>query len=421
MSETIPFDQGFQRVFLALLLRNENLMATYVGHIEPEFFTYEQYQIIWRIASSYYSEYNELPDAIVFGEEFRKIFDDELERQFYLQEVEVLITLPVESEEYVLNQVDEFLKFRKLKLVLWSATEKLEIGSLEYSDLVNMVRDAMILSRKEDLVSYKDTRRLKVDKPIEYIETGYSKLDMALNGGLGQGMLGVVAAYTGVGKTMWLANISFNALQAGHNVLYVSLEQSVREIAFRIDMIYATTLGYGDDVSAVRNKEMLEKLPGNFWLKDFPAKKLKVDDLSSLLYRLEFANKFKPDLVVVDYAALMRGSVTNSRWEEVGDIIESLRGLAVEHNVAIWTAAQIHREGVRIQHRERVVVDPATLMFYTRDSSVIAETCDRFLVFTTAGGTNYSITLAKTRTGSEGQIIRFSRVHQKLIELSDEV
>lgn len=413
------FDQNFQRKLLALLVRSENYVSVYYKALDPDYFTYEQYKLIWKIVVAYYSKYFELPDLIVYGEEFRKIFEDDFDYQFYLQEVESLITLPVENEEYILEQVDEFLKFQRIRSVLSDAARRLEKGRLNYPDLLNMVRDAMVLGRQEEVVDYKDLSRIKVEKPREYIETGYDLLDIKLDGGLAKGMLGVVAAYTGVGKTMLLANFAFNALAKGYKVLYVSLEQSVRDISLRIDSVYAVTEGLGDDIVSVQNEEMLSKLPGELLLRDFPVKKLRVSDLSSFLYRLEISRRFKPDLLIVDYGALMKGSIPRDRWEEVGEVYEGLRGIASIHDVAVWTAAQLHREGVRIQHRSGMALRPESLIYYTRDSSVIAETSDRFLILTTENRREYKLTIAKSRTGAERESVNFDRIHQKLVERPD--
>lgn len=434
--EVFPFEQEFQRSLLALLLDLKEgevadekvnlLLPAYVGYLEPKYFTFEQYRFIWEVACAFYSRYRMAPTYEVFEHEINSQPAEPLKIWFYLQELRSLLKKSTIPADYILAQVDDFLRFQNLKDILQDSARLLKKGELDYVSLVEMVRRAMTLSRQageDSMLRYKDPKRFETAGPVDcvsYIATGYPKLDISLNGGLGRGMLGVVGAYTGIGKTMWLANIAFNALLAGFKVLYVSLEQSVRDIAYRIDEIYATTVGFTNDVSIIRTTDKLKALPGELVMKDYPIRKLRVQELSAFLFRLDSVYGFKPDLVIVDYGALMQGEAHRERWETIGDIYEGLRGIAVEHNVALWTACQLHREAIKTKYQTRSTVEPVDLIYYVRDSSIVAETCDRFLVLTSEKDrSEYVITLAKTRTGTEGSKIRYAKMHQKLVEIGE--
>jgi hypothetical protein len=54
----------------------------------------------------------------------------------------------------------------------------------------------------------------------------------------------------------------------------------------------------------------------------------------------------KPDVVIVDYADLLRGPAKEKRHEELEEIIEDLRGMAGEYGVPIWTASQANRSAL---------------------------------------------------------------------------
>jgi hypothetical protein len=53
----------------------------------------------------------------------------------------------------------------------------------------------------------------------------------------------------------------------------------------------------------------------------------------------------KPDLVIVDYADLLRGAGKEIR-HELGNIYEDLRGLAGEYEIPVWTASQANRSAL---------------------------------------------------------------------------
>ena len=55
---------------------------------------------------------------------------------------------------------------------------------------------------------------------------------------------------------------------------------------------------------------------------------------------------FKPSLLVVDYADIMRSSKSyDALRHELKLVYEELRNLAMELNIPIWTASQSNREG----------------------------------------------------------------------------
>ena len=53
----------------------------------------------------------------------------------------------------------------------------------------------------------------------------------------------------------------------------------------------------------------------------------------------------KPDLIIVDYADLLRGHGKEIR-HELGNIYEDLRGLAGEYEIPVWTASQANRSAL---------------------------------------------------------------------------
>ena len=53
----------------------------------------------------------------------------------------------------------------------------------------------------------------------------------------------------------------------------------------------------------------------------------------------------KPDLIIVDYADLLRGHGKEIRLE-LGNIYEDLRGMAGEYEIPVWTASQANRSAL---------------------------------------------------------------------------
>jgi hypothetical protein len=60
------------------------------------------------------------------------------------------------------------------------------------------------------------------------------------------------------------------------------------------------------------------------------------------------SNKMKPDIMLIDYADLMRSAEkSDSRHEELGQIYKELRGLSGDLNIPCWTASQTQRSSIQ--------------------------------------------------------------------------
>jgi replicative DNA helicase len=91
-------------------------------------------------------------------------------------------------------------------------------------------------------------------------------------------------------------------------------------------------------------KKNVENIKGNLIVKYFPTKGATVNTIASHIERCR-ANGFPPDMIIVDYADLLRGKGKEVRLE-LGNIYEDLRGLAGEHEIPVWTASQANRSAL---------------------------------------------------------------------------
>lgn len=80
-----------------------------------------------------------------------------------------------------------------------------------------------------------------------------------------------------------------------------------------------------------------------FFIKQFPPQTLTIEMLEAYLDNLERFHNVIPDCLIIDYAALMKHNPANKRIE-LGLIGERLRGIGVARNMAIITPWQGNRE-----------------------------------------------------------------------------
>lgn len=142
-----------------------------------------------------------------------------------------------------------------------------------------------------------------------------------------------------------IMNIGAHAIQKGLDVVHYTMELTEDYTAQRYDAVITgiatQNLKYHlEDVEA----ELKHKVTGNLTIKYYPTKTASVNTLKAHLDQLILLKK-KPDLVIVDYADLLRAtSRTREKLHEDLEIIyEELRGLAGEYEIPVFTASQANR------------------------------------------------------------------------------
>lgn len=188
-------------------------------------------------------------------------------------------------------------------------------------------------------------RYLKADKEQNRAPSGIIEFDKVIRGGLGPGEIGMFVALPKGGKSTCLINIGRTALEKGKSVLHFSLENAKELVEERYDCSIA-----GMDMPTIRKKPktfrkairtLMKNSKAKLMVEYHPAKTLTVGGILSAI-----TARGKVDLVIVDYAALMRPSMKREqRRFDLIDIFENLRHVAGLLKIPIWTAHQSNRQG----------------------------------------------------------------------------
>jgi hypothetical protein len=94
--------------------------------------------------------------------------------------------------------------------------------------------------------------------------------------------------------------------------------------------------------------KMQEQYKSHLVIREFPTSSAHVGHFRALLNELLLKQKFKPDVIMVDYlniCASQRYKSIESSYSYVKAIAEEVRGLAVEFDVPIFSATQVNRGG----------------------------------------------------------------------------
>lgn len=169
------------------------------------------------------------------------------------------------------------------------------------------------------------------------------------------GKYGIIHHNTG--KTAFLCYLAGMYLQQGLKVLFISCEMGENQIRERID---ANLLGLSTDkFYKIKEEQYIKRLKtiqehttGEVFIKSYPPLKSNVITYNNFMRELELKENFKPDVVLVDYIGIVASStlpisaMQNSNLY-MGQVSKELRAFAVEHDVALWSAHQLNREGMK--------------------------------------------------------------------------
>lgn len=305
---------------------------------------------------------------------------------------------------YIMSSSLDFCKKQTMKGAILQAIDKLQES--KYDDIASIVRQALAAGSSRDLGhDYMDGFANRATRSIRKpLPTPWPVLDKVLNGGWERGTIGTFIAPTGAGKSHFLVNCGAAGIEAGLNVLYTSLEMADYKIGLRFDSYFS-----GVEINSIpEHQNEVEqvaraKVKGRLFIKEFPTKSATVQTIRSYIQRLQAIHNFTPDILVLDYADLLRGArgYADKRFELEGNY-EELRALAQEFNMAVLTADQTNRAGLDME---------VVTIGQIGESYAKATVCDLIMTVSRTMEDKQQNTgrlfIAKSRLGQDGEIYPF--------------
>lgn len=350
-----------QLKILALLWRDEQSYTMYRETIKPKYFSKSIHIDLCRIIFDYHEKYGTSPTLDALVEETVQMCEKTKSKQKledeYLDTIEQMAEMEFHDIEYI---KDKILSFGKRQALVDAVLESAEIlekkPDTQYNQIAELVKDAMMVGEDVsdlgldvyDNIEERFLGYLNDDDVIERIPTGMEMLDTCLGGGLGRTEMGVVVAPPGRGKTTTLVSIGGAAIENGYNVLHVSLENNDKQILRNYDLrLLKKDMDYIRDnvdksIAAMFNIKRYRH--GKVIVKKYPTKSVTVTTIRNLLDQLKMVKGFIPDVLIVDYGAILKPSINYSeKRTSIEGIYEDLRAIADDYNLALWTAAQGNR------------------------------------------------------------------------------
>jgi len=381
---TDRINHSLQENLITLLAHNDEFGRIVTRLVDAKYYEGE-YRLVAERCIDYWARYRQAPKLHTAD-----LFADVLEekgnkRAASLKRVLTMMAelAPSANGKYITEQATNFIRLQQLEAAVLAAYENLKrhkegaISTVE-EDWSNIIR--------QKVIAFDPGMRLEeVDRVLEYRErktkefiTGIDQLDHA-RVVPSRGTLMMMIAGAKGGKSWWLINLGKWALMLHKKVVHISLENSEEETVQRywqalwaisntqsaIEVSRLKVNKRGNLIDITPDREMPDisfdnvlvrdelgarvfedsNIIRNMRVKRFPPGHLTPMQLRAYLDNLE-QERFIPDMLILDYASLMKADPRNLRIE-TGFNIRELRAIAVERNIAVVSAHQASREGVK--------------------------------------------------------------------------
>lgn len=352
-----------EEIILLNLIKNESFMRKAIPFLKSEYFDASPERKLFEQIQNHITEYNKLPsvNALALGIQERTDLS-ESEFQACGTLLEDLSEAQAESnEEWLLDETEKFCQEKAVYNAIMDSIQILD-GKDQNRDkgsIPVLLQDALGVSFDphvgHDYIDKWDERYdfyHKIEKRIPFDLEYFNKIT---SGGIPRKTLSIILAGTGVGKSLAMCHFAAANLLQGYNVLYITLEMAEERIAERIDAnLMNVTMDdlkmLSKDMYEKRMKNIMSKTKGKLIIKEYPTASAHTGHFRALVNDLAIKRNFKPDVIFIDYlnicasARIKAGSNVNS-YTYVKTIAEEIRGLAVEKEVAIFSATQVNRTG----------------------------------------------------------------------------
>jgi archaellum biogenesis ATPase FlaH len=188
------------------------------------------------------------------------------------------------------------------------------------------------------------------------ILTGIDEVDETMMTGLEEGTLTLFTADVGGGKSSVILNIGLNVWKSGHNVLFVPLEMSrkqmwikacARDAKINSRLFYKPKDLTEEQLEKIKKvKESWSKYPAKFFIMQEPGR-ITIRKIQETIEN--HIDIFHPRLVIIDYVANLEADKDRYGRNdlEIGDMLKEMREMGKTMGFAVISAAQLGREALK--------------------------------------------------------------------------
>lgn len=422
-----------EKSILSSILRNEKDIPYIISNLKAEYFDNEFHSHIYDVII-YLFENNIKIDLLSIIQQLKKenklingginylssLLDNIALSSYVAKYIEIL------KSKFIKNQIINIAN-KMIDKALDENVESMDILNETYEELSSISKKS--INYKLDLlkdftistIDHIEEIRSNKNKMIG-ISSGYTMLDK-LTSGFKKTDLIILAARPGMGKTTLALNFSLNVAFNKKTVAIFSLEMSKEQLALKL-FSNNGKIDIGNLSCGNLNDQEYKNLANS--IGSLSELSIYVDD-SSFISPLELKSKLlvlknsiNPDLVIIDYLQLIKGSKKkyDNRFQEVSEVVRELKGVAKDLNLPIIALSQLSRS---VEQR----ADNIPKLSDLRETGEIEQTADIVMFINRTDYYNHNdetnsiatIYIEKNRMGSLGN---FDLIFRKNISKFDE-
>jgi replicative DNA helicase len=346
LSSIEEYGPQFQMKVISSLLTHKEFLQNINDVLSDEYFSNPAHKWVINEIIKYYEKYHTTMSMDILKVEMKKL-DNEVLRASIKEQLREAYKADIEDLNYVQEEFSTFCKNQQLKKALLNSVDLLKAG--DYDSIKYLIESAMKAGQdknigheyKKDTESrYREDHRLVVPTP-------WPPINDLIQGGLGNGDLGLIFGNPGGGKSWTLVALGGFAVKMGFNVIHYTLELSESYTGRRYDAFFT-----GIEVDKLQEhqkevEELTSNLPGELIIREYPMGKTTIHTIESHIQKVTDLG-IKPDLILIDYIDLLSTRKRNvDRKGEIDDIYTNTKGLARQLNIPIWSVSQVNRAGAK--------------------------------------------------------------------------
>ena len=336
----------FQMKVISSLLTHKEFLQNINDVLDDEYFSNPAHKWIINEILKYYDKYHTTISMDVLKVEMKKVENDVLKVSIK-EQLREAYRADIEDLTYVQEEFSSFCKNQQLKKALLNSVDLLKAG--DYDSIKYMIESAMKAGQdknigheySKDIESrYREDHRTIVPSP-------WGPINELIQGGLGNGDLGLIFGNPGGGKSWTLVALGGHAVKLGYNVIHYTLELSESYTGRRYDAFFTNVPVDRLETHKDKVTNTIPDIPGELIIKEYPMGKTTISTIESHINKVKTLG-IEPDLIIIDYIDLLSTKKkTADRKGEIDDIYTSTKGLARELNIPVWSVSQVNRAGAK--------------------------------------------------------------------------
>lgn len=329
-----------ERCVLGCLTQYPELHAYRIPQLSDEFFSDEEHKAIYNALHSTYQKHNTKYDSSIVVAQLSSTNDFS---QSLKKELIECCNIVYESTPF-----DEHLKILYDTAQQRFIKSELERMHFEGDYTVQALKELTDVSERayssgidRDYKSDYDRYIENLGKVKPTINTGFSAIDR-VTGGLQKGTLCIIGARPSVGKTTFSLNIASNVASRNKKVLFFSLEMTTKMVLDRL-CSRLCNINYNDFKKPLPDSDIARI---DTYLSSCIKENLKIiDDINAVENICNYIVRNSPDLVVIDYAQIIKTvKKCDSIRVQIDYISSELKQIAKRTKCCVVLLSQLSRK-----------------------------------------------------------------------------